>query len=179
MDRRAIYTRNTIKDSFLSCVKDTGFGKVTVTKICKKADINRSTFYLHFDRVDDVLDDVLKDMVSNIGTMYEKYRETSSRKSCRYPLCQFIRKSEKYHCLFLDNSLSEYIIEKLSLFMKDSYISTITEKENISKEEGETIFYFQIHGCFAAALRNLNKTDEQWARMQRTIDLFLWKNRVD
>ena len=47
-DRRTRYTRQTIKDTFLELLKQKSFTKITVTEICKNAEINRGTFYLHF-----------------------------------------------------------------------------------------------------------------------------------
>ena len=44
-DRRTRYTRQTIKDTFLELLKQKSFTKITVTEICKNAEINRGTFY--------------------------------------------------------------------------------------------------------------------------------------
>ena len=44
-DRRTRYTRQTIKDTFLELLKQKNFTKITVTEICKNAEINRGTFY--------------------------------------------------------------------------------------------------------------------------------------
>ena len=43
-DRRTRYTRQTIKDTFLELLKQKSFTKITVTEICKNAEINRGTF---------------------------------------------------------------------------------------------------------------------------------------
>ena len=45
-DRRTRYTRQTIKDTFLELLKQKSFTKITVTEVCKNAEINRGTFYL-------------------------------------------------------------------------------------------------------------------------------------
>ena len=47
-DRRTRYTRQTIKDTFLELLTQKSFTKITVTEICKNAEINRGTFYLHY-----------------------------------------------------------------------------------------------------------------------------------
>ena len=43
-DRRTRYTRQTIKDTFLELLKQKSFTKITVTEVCKNAEINRGTF---------------------------------------------------------------------------------------------------------------------------------------
>ena len=47
-DRRTRYTRQTIKDTFLELLKQKSFTKITVTEVCKNAEINRGTFYCIF-----------------------------------------------------------------------------------------------------------------------------------
>ena len=60
-DRRTKYTRQVIKDTFLKLLEKKAYPKITVTEICKLAEINRGTFYLHYYDMDDVLDDILTD----------------------------------------------------------------------------------------------------------------------
>lgn len=47
-DRRARATREAIHGAFFQLLRERGFARVTVTGICERADINRSTFYLHY-----------------------------------------------------------------------------------------------------------------------------------
>ena len=42
-DRRTKYTRQAIKDTFLALLEKKSFSKITVTEICKLAEINRGT----------------------------------------------------------------------------------------------------------------------------------------
>ena len=60
-DRRTRYTRQAIKDILLDELKIKPYSKITVTEICKKAEMNRGTFYLHYYDIDDVLNDILED----------------------------------------------------------------------------------------------------------------------
>ena len=65
-DRRTRYTRQTIKNTFLELLTQKSFTKITVTEICKNAEINRGTFYLHYYDIYDVLSDILNDMTQDI-----------------------------------------------------------------------------------------------------------------
>jgi AcrR family transcriptional regulator len=47
-NRRTKYTIDLIKESFLSLLETKKLPQITVTEICKQADINRGTFYLHY-----------------------------------------------------------------------------------------------------------------------------------
>ena len=67
-DRRTRYTRQTIKDTFLELLKQKSFTKITVTEVCKNAEINRGTFYLHYYDIHDVLSDIFNDMTQDMLT---------------------------------------------------------------------------------------------------------------
>ena len=45
MDRRIKYTKNIIKTTFLKKLEEKEINKITVSEICKEADVNRATFY--------------------------------------------------------------------------------------------------------------------------------------
>lgn len=47
-DRRVRYTKAAIRSSFLSLLEEKPLDKISVTDICKMADINRGTFYSHY-----------------------------------------------------------------------------------------------------------------------------------
>ena len=48
---RVRYTRQIIQHVFIDLLKQKPLGKITVKEICEKAEINRSTFYKHYEDV--------------------------------------------------------------------------------------------------------------------------------
>lgn len=53
-DRRVTRTRNTLQRALLSLVQEQEYEAITVDDICRRADVGRSTFYLHFAGKDDL-----------------------------------------------------------------------------------------------------------------------------
>ncbi len=49
IDGRVRYTKMVIRQSFLSLLKEQAIDKITVADICRLAEINRATFYRHYD----------------------------------------------------------------------------------------------------------------------------------
>ena len=60
IDRRVLKTRQAIEEALASLILKTDYDKITVSALAKEANINRKTFYLHYDSVDDVLDTMTK-----------------------------------------------------------------------------------------------------------------------
>lgn len=59
-DPRVRRTRNLITDAFLDLSKTKDFEEITIGDIAKQADINRSTFYAHFEDKYALLDEIIE-----------------------------------------------------------------------------------------------------------------------
>jgi AcrR family transcriptional regulator len=70
MDRRTEYTKKVIKDTFIDLLSEKDISKVTVSEICKIADINRATFYRYYIDVFDLLDKMEDDFVLQVKEAY-------------------------------------------------------------------------------------------------------------
>ena len=55
MDRRIKRTRTAVFNAVLDLMVEKDTSKITVLELCKRADINKSTFYLHYKSMDDCL----------------------------------------------------------------------------------------------------------------------------
>ena len=62
MDRRTKYTQKVIKETFINLLEEKEITKITVSEICKIADINRATFYRYYLDVYDLLSNIQKEM---------------------------------------------------------------------------------------------------------------------
>ena len=58
-DRRVTYTKNAIKDALLELMKEKSFEKLSISKVCEAAQITRTTFYSHYDTLNQVLDELI------------------------------------------------------------------------------------------------------------------------
>lgn len=57
-DRRVLYTKMFLKEALLELMKDKAIDKITPTELCRKANINRNTFYSHYYTPRDVLAEI-------------------------------------------------------------------------------------------------------------------------
>ena len=66
MDRRIKYTKTVIKDTIIKLLQEKDIKKITVSEICKIADINRATFYRYYLDVYDLLDKIKDDLIEEL-----------------------------------------------------------------------------------------------------------------
>ena len=57
-DRRVRKTKKAIQDVFCEMTKEKKLNEITVKELCARADINKSTFYLHYRDVFDLADSI-------------------------------------------------------------------------------------------------------------------------
>ena len=61
-DLRVQKTKKLLKDNFKEMFLEMDYEKITVKDLCEKAMINRRTFYLHYESIDDILNEILSEM---------------------------------------------------------------------------------------------------------------------
>lgn len=69
MDRRVARTDQAIKDAYFSLIRERGTTRITISEVARRADIDRKTFYLHYDSLKDVLDEYIEERISHIEAL--------------------------------------------------------------------------------------------------------------
>ena len=62
IDLRVQRTKKVLKDTFEEMLLNTDYEKITIKDLCEKAMINRRTFYLHYNSIDDLMSEILEEM---------------------------------------------------------------------------------------------------------------------
>ena len=173
-DRRTKYTRQAIKDTFLALLEKKNFSKITVTEICKLAEINRGTFYLHYYDIDDVLDDILTEMLKDTKSLEEHLMcPGRAASNCTFPFCHKVHNTPRYQVLFLDDIISSRIIDKIADVYKEGYVTWLMSHSLLTFEQAEAVFYFQMNGCLTINKLTIRNQCGNWKKIQKTIDSFI------
>lgn len=72
-DRRVRYTKMALRDSLISLMQQRPIERITVKEICEGADINRSTFYVHYGSPRELLDSMKAEMYDEMRAMPYDY----------------------------------------------------------------------------------------------------------
>lgn len=148
LDRRIKYTKKTIRHSFLSLLFDKPMGKITVKEICELADINRTTFYSHYNDVYDLMDKIEE----------EFYREVQD--SVRYMITEdftgimpieilkkFRENEELCRVMFGKYGDKEFIRKMMYFAEEDSLEDWKKLYPDLTEEKLEWLYGFIVNGC--------------------------------
>jgi AcrR family transcriptional regulator len=183
-DRRYAYTHGVIKDAMLELLHQISFNEVTVSSLCRQAQVGRATFYTHYDNLTEVIEELVEDAIKatdrssakSVDGMRELARYLSTDHGFRemeskillLPICQRVADNPRYNVLFRDSTLSEYILTMIYRQEKDYQIAEF-KKYGLTEKEADMLFTYMLSGAFAVNKAMGWKKDEDWMRVQRII----------
>lgn len=146
-------------EAFLALLEEKDFAYITVKEICEKAGVNRSTFYLHYETVNDLLaesaryiiDKLIENMPQDTAEFFEKLQTR--------PLEELQLITPEYLTPYL-NFVKEHrrifraSVEQASILgLNDAYLALnhhvftpILNRFHVSPSEQKYLMPFYIHG---------------------------------
>lgn len=75
--RRTRYTRQAMQDALIEFLSDRPLNAITVKALCEQADVNRSTFYAHYDSIEELLHDVEDETMDWVTATLDQLQQQS------------------------------------------------------------------------------------------------------
>lgn len=75
MDRRIIKTKKAIRIAFSELIKDKSVEQIKITELTEKADIDRRTFYFHYNTVMDIVLEIENEVIAELDKQIAKDKD--------------------------------------------------------------------------------------------------------
>lgn len=157
MDRRIKRTRTAVFNAMLDLMVEKDTSKITVLELCKRADINKSTFYLHYKSMDDCLQACFETIMNGVidVSSHIKYEDirTNPNKAVTILLDE-VEKEIDYLYKFKSSSICGPSIKVL----KENLVSCIAENNGFTIENNYyeiAAITFAVAGCIDAIIEPL------------------------
>ena len=151
-DKRAQRTEKAIQDAFERLISTMPLADITVTRLTQEADINRKTFYLHYNSIEDLLngqvDNISHQMLSilSIKPMKEIYSDPG------FFFDQYSKLVLKHHsvarALTSSNEYAPYM-RKIGDRIADSLTNRVKQSFPMSDKDATIVAYFLIHNTLS------------------------------
>ncbi len=66
--RRTRYTRKAMQDALIELMRERPLGSITIKALCERPDVNRSTFYAHYESIEELLHDIEDETMAWVTT---------------------------------------------------------------------------------------------------------------
>lgn len=149
-DRRVKYTKMVIRDSFVKLLKQKPISKITIKEICENADINRATFYAHYQNQYDLLNKIEAELIDDINAYLSNY-EFKDKMDMAFKMLEKIldyvkENSDIFHILLNSNGDMAFQNEFIKVITKQHF-SEETRSDSLGNEEAAYIFSFSSSGA--------------------------------
>lgn len=140
LDRRTRYTIAVIREAFFELLKDVGFAKITVADICRRAEINRGTFYLHFEDKFALIDALIDEALAAAPPL-----EGNAQAS----LCQRAPANDDYLLLYSDSEIFARIAVRVIEQGAKEVVPSIVGETGLAEQDAYLIFVHNAYGNLA------------------------------
>lgn len=155
-------TASLFDEAIISLLEEKDIEYLTVKEICTYAKVNRSTFYLHYESIDDLLNEALEYMTNKLIAHFNKKPQdfitsinTSSKEELNLiteeylkPYLEFIKSNKK---LFMAAFKSPHVMHVHQSYANlEKYIfNPILEKYNVPASKRKYLLRFYLSGIMA------------------------------
>ena len=153
-ESRYQYTASLMDEALLLILEQKDFDAITVKEVCQKAGVNRSTFYLHYETMNDLLEET-------VGFINDRFKASLAAVPADDP-SKVVLTTEKYlrpYLTFIKENMRAYrvIHQKDHLFNSQktfqsfyqSIFSPALTHFGVSEQEKKYVFAFYTQGTVA------------------------------
>lgn len=155
-------TAEKMDQAFLALLEKKDFAYITVKEICEVAGVNRSTFYLHYETVGDLLSESIEYMNQQFLAYMQRDNEAFIAKirSCPIrelylvtpeylrPYLSYIKEHQRLFCTALQNAAVLRLEDKYA-GLSQHVLLPILERYRVPEQDRTYIMAFYIHGIMA------------------------------
>ena len=164
VDRRVIKTRRQLKKGLAALMKEKSVNQITVKELVEEVDINRSTFYLHFKDIQDLLREIEENMEAQIKRAIEEHPIVSGNENAFYFIEDMFRvldeEREIRKALIGPNGDMEFI-HRIERIIKENSRGTLEKMFPGKKEDLKYFYAFCLSGCLGLVKVWLNEGEEK------------------
>ncbi len=168
----ANFTKKAIKETFIALLEEHHLSDITVKDIAEKCEINRNTFYYHYQDIPALIEEIVKEEAEQILL---KYPSVSTIVECFDALTEFAT-HRKRAIMHIYRSINREVFERnlmtVSEYFVRNYVNTVLAEESIEETDKKTISDYYKCVCFGLILDWLNNgMSDGYAREIRRIFL--------
>lgn len=163
-DRRIRKTKTALREGFARLIAKKSIKEITVKELVEEVDINRSTFYLHYTDINNMLKEIEDELVTEFERVIELHRPSKGREetlSFFYEIYDILKKNKSI-CLALISENGDILFQNRieNLIAKESR-NYIEENFSENNQDFTYVFNFCASGCIGLFKKWLNEDGEE------------------
>lgn len=148
-DRRIQYTKMVLRESLIELLREKPIARLTVTELCKKADINRATFYSHYRDQFDLLAQIESAVIADINSYLDHFiHETSEANMVQIltKIFEYIQQNSKLCQVLLGNNGNIDFQTNIMKIVSQRVVFEWQKKQRVDETTAEYIYTYVATG---------------------------------
>lgn len=172
-DKRAEKTCLQLKSEMLRLLEKQPLHRITVAELCRACDVNRATFYHHFQDVFDLAEQMEDELLAQMGQVMEQLaQEQASPEEVSRRLSQFLLSQREPWALFLRCENNRRFYEKMDGMIMPYFEKRVREiyliPEDFDPSRLQQILRFIASGYYSFFLQLLRQEEADLSAGART-----------
>ncbi len=166
MDRRIQKTKNAIKTAYMALLIEKKTSKITIAEIARKANIDRKTFYLHYESTESIIKEITEEKMNDFLVILEKngFFESSYDTYIYFQsMNQLLEQDIEIFQRIVKHPDFNYFWQQIETIMVQTLTEHLSEIVNLDKEE------LTIYTIFLGA--GINDIYTKWLKKEIPVSL--------
>lgn len=157
MDKRIKKTHDAVYNAVFDLSIEKELDKITVLELCKKAGINKSTFYLHYKSIDDCFQKCFAYFSKKVLKLTEDIDYSEMSYSPENTISKILDAVQD-NISFFNKYKNSYFYDSSVRILKEKFVEAICKENKINKKSNYhqvAKVTFLVGGCFDAVVQML------------------------
>lgn len=149
-NQRIMITRRLLKENLIELLKEKPIDKISVTELCRRAEINRSTFYAHYSVPKDALLEIKQDFATQIAESLRSLDKNATPRDKILRICELIAANADLEKIILSNSDDDEATEAAfgNIFGMWNMAALFARERNLNEDARRLVTVFFHQGFF-------------------------------
>lgn len=155
VDKRIIKTKQRLIYGFSELLKSKNFNLIKVSELTRVSSVNRATFYLHYDDINDFLHQIEDELISQLTNVFEENLINTDANGAIPVICavfEFISSNKSLLSAILGENGDRNFRYRLSLIAREKIVDKFTDSGNRNPIDIYSIYYV-INGCIGVIFK--------------------------
>lgn len=151
-DRRIRYTKMVLRESLIGLLQEKPVSKISITELCEAADLNRATFYAHYNDQFDLLHQMEQEIMDDIDRYIQEMKLDQMEPSSPDTLVNvlaYIRKEKTLFHTLLNKNQDLGFQTRVMVYIGQKHFSSFPDAKMQYSQYQEYIFLFFASGAIA------------------------------
>ncbi len=148
-DRRIKYTKMVLRESLTKLMQDKPISRITIKELCEKADINRATFYTHYNDQFDLLKKVEQEIIDDINSYLDSFsfeENNSYALEIMTKIFEYIKENAEICRVLLGANGNIEFQKNIIMIVQTRFVAEQKTKKSVDEKVVEFVFTFAATG---------------------------------